>query len=146
MIHERGGRLVAANLNLEPLFDFRMQDYGELVVSTIAGAAFLGALVWTYRSGAPRFRGISQDLGLLIAMLVFFGVVADVVHAANRSLVSVKGLFEVIEEGGEMVTVSFILWYVFLLAVRPSANRWRLTDLARSILVRRSRRQAAAQR
>ena len=143
-IHERGGTLIAAHLSFEPLFGLRRQDYGELAVTAAAGAVLLCPLVWAYRSGSPAFRRISQDLALLLSILVFFGVVVDMVHIAVKSSGNVDLVLTVIEDGGEMVSVSLILWYVFLLAVRSWDSRFFLCDLAQSILPGRWRGRATA--
>jgi len=136
-IHERGGRLIAAHLPFEPRFGLSMRAYGELAVTTVAGAALVCPLVWAYRSGSPIFRRISQDIALLVSILVLVGVVVDTAHSAVKPGGSLDLVLTVIEDGGEMVSVSLILWYVFLLAIRSCDNRSFLCDLVRSFLTRR---------
>ena len=136
-IHERGGTLVAARLGLMHAFRLRGKDFGELAVSAAAGILLLPLLIWAYRSGSQMFRKVSQDLILLILVLVFFGVVIDMVGIAIQAGKGVGFIMGVIEEGGEMIAVSLILWYVFLRTVRDDSAGCYLCDLLRIVLGRR---------
>jgi hypothetical protein len=44
-------------------------------------------------------------------MLVFFGVIFDMLHVMLDPLQQ-SILFEILEEGGEMVMISVMVWYV----------------------------------
>ena len=137
-IHERVGRYIAANLSLVPTLGLRLQDYGELAVSAAAGIILFLPLVWAYRKGSRMFRKISQDFALLISILIFFGVVVDMAHIAIRLGRTVDFVLGVIEDGGEMLSVSLILWYAFLMMVRDRDSGCYLCDCARIVLTRRS--------
>lgn len=117
-IHEVGGVLLTADLDSEPHFGLRMQDYGELAVTAIAGLTLSASLVYAYFSGSRAFRMISIELAALTGLLVVFGVGVDFVHAALESGWRVEQVLRILEDGGEMVAVSLILWYVFLMVVR----------------------------
>lgn len=137
MLHERLGRLIAANLNFLPPLGLRLQDIGELVVSAIAGILFLIPLVLAYRDGSQVFRKTSQDLTLLILLLIFFGVVVDMVHMAVNLGWTVGFILGVIEDGGEMLSVSLLAWYVFLLSVRDDTDNCYLCDFVPIPLVKK---------
>lgn len=142
-IHEIFGSHIATNLSLTPIFNLRLQDYGELAVSAISGSVLIIPLLWAYKKGSRTFRRISHDLALFIALLFFFGVVADMAHTAIRHWRRVGYLFGIIEDGGEMLTVSLILWYVFLKVTLSPNDRCYLCDLLRFIPKRRSSGRAA---
>ena len=116
-IHERLGGFISGYLNFRPPFGLRIKDIGELTVTAFVGIIFLAIFICIYSNGDKRFKKVSKDILLLIFALAFFGVGVDMLHSA------VKGggmvfILRVVEEGGEMMVASFILWYVFLLSQR----------------------------
>jgi len=115
-IHERAGRLMDARLTFEPPFGLRIQDVGELAAFAIFGIPLLALLVWTYYRGASTFKRVSRDLLLLVGIFAFFVVIFDGVHAALETSRSVDRIMALIEDGGEMIVVSIITWYVFRVA------------------------------
>lgn len=137
-IHERIGAHIAASLNFAPLLGLRLQDYGELAISAAMGMVLLFPLLWAYKNGSRMFRKISHDLALLIAVLVFFGVAVDMVDSAIEFGWPVKFALGVIEDGGEMLAVSLIVWYAFQLALHDGVPAFSICDRALSVLTRRS--------
>ncbi len=81
-IHESAGRVVAAYWPQVQSLAFRAQDFGELTVSALAGAAFVALIASCYVRASERGRDVSKDLILLVGLLVFFGVFIDTVHIA----------------------------------------------------------------
>jgi len=136
-IHERAGWLLSTYFNFTPLFGFSLRYYGELVIPATAGIFLLLPLVWAYRKGTQIFRKISLDIGLLVLVLVFFGVVVDMIHEAIFPFGTVYFITGVVEDGGEMLAVSLILWYIFLLNVRGDNAGCYLCDFVRIVLTRR---------
>ncbi len=53
-------------------------------------------------------------MALFILLLAFFGVFFDMVHVA---IPWGESLWGIIEDGGEMLTMSIIVWYVFNLKI-----------------------------
>ncbi len=136
-IHGRAGHFFAEHFNFTPLFGLRLQDYGQLAISAIAGILLFLPLVWAYRKGTQIFRKISLDIGLLVLVLVFFGVVVDMMHAAVHLGNAVDFIMGFVEESGEMLAVSLVLWYIFLLNVRGTNAGCYLCDFVRIVLTRR---------
>ena len=136
-IHELAGDSIKAHFNFTPYFGLRMQDYGELAITATAGIFLFLPLVWAYRKGTQIFKNISLDIGLLVLVLVFFGVVIDMMHQAVHLGYSVYFIIGFVEDGGEMLAVSLILWYIFLLNVRGTNADCYLCDLVRNILTKR---------
>jgi hypothetical protein len=131
-IHESLGRVIATRWDLVPVLGIRAGDFGELMVSAIAGALFLVLIGGLYVRSSEMGKSVSRDLSLLLAVLVFFGVVVDAVHLALQEQ-RVHGL-TVFEDSGEMVAMSLIASYAVRLWEQRGAAAgllWRLTTEAR---------------
>lgn len=113
IIHERVGFYFAENFEFVPPFGLRLNDVGELAASIIA-AIILGSIIFVACfKGNKVFRKMSHDLILLILFLIFFGIIVDLsIYVFN---LKEKGMAIVgfIEDAGEMLITSLILWYVF---------------------------------
>jgi hypothetical protein len=136
-IHEMIGGYIAKSFDFHPPLNLRLQDFGELTVSATIGALLLAIFVGAYLHGSQTFKKVSKDMLLFIAALVFFGVFVDMVHIAIELGPVVRFGLGITEDGGEMVVVSLILWYVFLLAIRDGDSDLFLHDLLRKPLARR---------
>lgn len=113
-IHEKVGGLIAGHIDFTARLGFGPQHLGELVVSAVAGAVLLSALILPYLHGSTTYRQISRHLFSLLLALAFFGVFIDALHV----IVPWEGLysfFGILEDGGEMVVMSVVVWYVYLL-------------------------------
>ena len=120
-IHELLGNWLVGLLNLDPTANlisrFRIQDIGELAVSGIFGLLFFSLIAAAYYRGTQETRTNFRYLLGMLMVLVGFGVVLDV---ADR-LLDIKILIDLavmIEDGGEMLAMSFICWFAFVLARR----------------------------
>jgi len=136
-IHEKIGRLISGNLGFEPPFGLYPRDIGELTVSACAGITLTPLLIWAYLRGSHAFKSMSQDLLLLILVLAFFGVAVDTVHSITRGLglgSNAEFILGVIEDGGEMLIASLMVWYIFLLSVRDDICTSFLFDSLRLLL------------
>ncbi len=126
-IHERGGRLLFRELGLpRRMFEIPTQDLGQLVVLAFLGLLFLVVVGTAYYLGDRTFKEVSRKLLIMLAVLVFCSVVVDLIHViANVSAHEARLLIDslaLLEEGGELVTVSVILWYVFSWATQREEN------------------------
>jgi hypothetical protein len=130
-IHERVGAVIGQSLHFVPPLNLRLQDFGELAVTAMAGGVLLPLLLWSYRGGSDAFKKIAQDLLVLVFALVFFGVVVDVAHQSMKLGWAVEFIMGIIEDGGEMVALSLIVWYVFLLSVHKGIPGSHFCDLLR---------------
>jgi len=116
-IHEKFGGYIATRLEFTPFLGLRAQDFGELAVSAMSAAMLLTSLILPYVRGLGAFKQVTRHLLLLLLVLAFFGIFVDMLHIALMEW-KVRYLLGVWEDGGEMVAMSFIAWYVFLLNVR----------------------------
>lgn len=111
-IHETVGDALAAIWSFPVLFDLRPQDWGEMIVYAATGLYFLLTLILTYpRSDAPA-RQFSRHLLLLVLVLVGVGIGVDMAYYMVESEL-LREAFVILEDGGEIVVISVILWAVF---------------------------------
>ncbi|NLX18549.1 MAG: hypothetical protein GXY53_04590 [Desulfobulbus sp.] len=127
-IHEWVGSIFATQFSFVPPFGLRLEDIGELTASVVAGGVLFIPLVLAYKSGSTVFRKVSHDLALLIFLLVCFAVGVDMVHGAIDMGWKVSFILGVIEDGGELLSMSLIVWYIFLQAVRVDSDGGYLCD------------------
>lgn len=104
--------------------------YFELALLAITGISLLAIVAWVYLRSTYEFRKMSNDILLFIALLVFFGLIVDVATAIKLAPPIVFAL-EIVEDGGEMVVDSLIVWYVFLLAISSGKPDLYLVDRLR---------------
>lgn len=109
-LHSIFGTSLPHNLSLLP-------RYFELAVLALAGIFLLVIVAWAYSHSQYVFRKISKDILLFIVALVFLGLLVDLAVAIELKPTAVLAL-GLVEDSGEIVTISLILWYVFMLAIR----------------------------
>ena len=109
MLHEHVGASVSETLGFVPALGMRSADFGELIVSATAAAVLGIGLLVAYLRGSADFRKFSHDLVLLVGGLVFFGVGLDTIHVFFE-----RFFLALLEDGGEMLMTSLIVWYAFL--------------------------------
>ena len=139
-VHEKFGSYIATRLSFVPLLGLRAQDFGELAVSAMSGALLLTLLAWFYVRGSDAFKQSTKHLLLLLLLVAFFGIFVDMLHTALKMGRTVNFLLGVVEDGGEMIAMSFVAWYVFLLNVREGNLGFSLRSLVDAALTRRSTR------
>ncbi|NMH88169.1 hypothetical protein [Flavivirga algicola] len=111
-LHEIYGVYLADYFNFRSQFNLRAEDFGELLIFALLGIIFFTSVVFTFFRADAKGRLVTKTLFVLILMLVFFGVFIDLLHIA---IPDAKNEFAVIEEGGEMVVMSFIFAYTLSL-------------------------------
>ena len=110
-IHERFGGQLAESLSLPDLFGFPAKHFGELVALGILGLGVLAALVLSWSGSSDRARAGGVAIGLSFGVLAGFGVFIDILpNAAPRW----NGMFAVIEDGGEVLASSLIVFATFV--------------------------------
>jgi hypothetical protein len=106
-LHEAGGLHFAEALGLQPFGGLRPRDAGELLVWTIAGISLLAVTVFAAVRSPREDRRNGVLLMAALAVLVSFAVVADMAHVVLRGAFwGANDVFEVIEDGGEQLTLS----------------------------------------
>jgi hypothetical protein len=118
--HETFGTWVSNKFNYSPMFGLRIQDLGELTYVALFGSILLFFLVFGYLKGNEKYRKINIDLGVLFALFLFFGVGIDMIDELVPYNRYSYLILVIIEDGREMIMLSFILWYFFFLILKPN--------------------------
>lgn len=116
-IHENVGEYLANYFNIQPKFNLRAVDFGEILVSFFVGITFLILFLFTYIKGKAEENTLTRNLVILVFALAFFGIFIDMLHVA---LPFGENKLAVIEDGGEMFVMSIIVWYTFNLKYTPN--------------------------
>lgn len=115
-IHEQVGITLSQAFGFPSVMGLRPEDLGELMVlASVASILFVAIGVATYVADRKQ-RRFSRDAFFILLALVFFGVVVDMIHvifmdAGWKHIVGY--VLGVIEEGGEMVIMSLMAWFVY---------------------------------
>lgn len=125
-IHERLGTIITNQLAIPGMFNLRGQDFGELVVIGVVVLFFLALITITYRFSDYTSRRVSKDLIIMMFALAFCGVILDLVHMITSSP-ELDPVLILLEDGGELVIMSFIACYVFSLfeVLQSEAEKWK---------------------
>lgn len=121
-IHERLGEYIAQYFELKPMFGLRAEDFGELGVSMLFGFLLFSFIGASYLVSDNLEKQISKRLFILVILLACFGILVDILHTAIPWDQAYEA-FGLLEDGAEMIIVSFIVWFTFNLGksqVNPS--------------------------
>lgn len=124
LIHERFGKRIANRLNFSSGLELRAQDFGEVIVSAAVSLLFLILItIAYYRFSDRQSKKVSRYLTMMLFTLAFFGIAVDLAHVAFGSF-ALQIFFSILEDGGELVAMSIIACFVFLLPERlQSGNK-----------------------
>ncbi len=127
-IHERVGEKLADWLSFQPMFNLRAIDFGEIMVFATWGIIAIAVLTITYRKNRSEIaKQIFKGLLLSLLGLAVFGGFFDMLHIVVQTLMGENlfrdDLFDVLEDGGEMVIISLALYFVYQKAQRLLAKR-----------------------
>jgi hypothetical protein len=140
-MHQKIGNYIANSVDAYLPHTLSLQPrHFELAVLVIAGTFLLAIVAWAYFHSPRSFQKISNDVLLFVAVWAFFGVFTDMTAAVKHGPL-VKFVSDIVEDGGEMVVLSLIIWYVFLLATRIRESDLFLHELLLKPLTRTSRNQ-----
>jgi len=108
-IHETiGGKILGDRLSsVLPVEGIVAYDLGQLIFAILVCAALLTAVLIAYYFSTKFVRAISRYLLLLLGAFAFFSIAADAIIAFTR----VRGC-SFIEDGGELIVMSAIVWFI----------------------------------
>lgn len=108
-IHENLGGFIA---EITSSLNFISKDLGEFLGVAIIGLAFLVVFLFVFFRAKRKDKRASVTLGFLVSALLFFGIAVDLIHAAFRgSSMVIYEFLALVEDGGEMLVMTLILWY-----------------------------------
>ncbi len=143
-IHEQIGNIVSnSSLKFQPPLGLRRQDIGELIGSVTFGIPLLLLPLYGFFRADSKVKREFLGIALLILSLAFFGIFVDMLHVAMdggpRSIISDKDfdkLLAFIEDGGEMLSASLMLGYIFFLEMCRPGEQYSVFYFCRSIMAK----------
>lgn len=106
--HEKVGSWLVRKFDLGSFLSLRPQDTGEVLAWAAAALPLLIIFLIAFvRRRAGDLGVVGHFLAGLIG-LVFCGIVVDLVHVAAPLRFNV--VFELVEDGGEMLAITYIAW------------------------------------
>lgn len=128
-IHERLGSVITNQFAIPNMFNLRGQDFGELVVIGTVIAVFLTLIMVFYRFSDYSSRRVLKHLFMMMFALACCGILLDLVHIIASSPV-LDPILMLLEDGGELVIMSFIVCYVISLfeILHLRANKLKSVD------------------
>ncbi len=126
-IHEKfGGATVGQYIS--KFYTLSREDiyhYGQFFYALGAGIILflVGSLLYFFSS--PEVRKISRNVFALLLLLTFFGVVIDIISHITTPIKTIllSHIFSFIEEAGEHIAMSLILFYSFTIALSRASNQ-----------------------
>ena len=132
-LHQIFGAAFSRRFAFDPPLDLGRGDIGAFVYFILCGLALMGLVFWTYLRGDKNYRKHAIDIGIFVFIVFFFGAVVDIIHVAF----SLHGVgLSFLEEAGEMVIMSMVLWYVYMLAVSRGTFYLNIPGMIRTLFSR----------
>ena len=115
-LHERLGRKIASflyegNSNDTLITNFRYQDIGELLYMLFFALILLFIFLICYAFSNVFERHFLKKILKLFIIFGFFAIFVDSMHQLSEGFI--YNLLTIIEDGGEMIPISFITAYFF---------------------------------
>jgi hypothetical protein len=120
-LHDQAGAALGLAMHFEGIFGLRPQELGELIFLGLMGPLIIAMIAAAYfdrRCADDEFRQVSRWMIGMMIVLLFFGVALDMLHEMVSFWVPLRKLVGGMEDGGEMVVMSLICWYVLGLVAK----------------------------
>jgi hypothetical protein len=112
-LHERLGIKAANYFGFPAAMSLNPRDFGELMINALAGITLLLLITAAYYWGTAEFRRNCRVIIVMLVLLGVFGVIIDTAHVIAGRYALLSKLLGLMEDGGEMLVMSGICWYVF---------------------------------
>jgi hypothetical protein len=124
-LHEKIGDIIGNLLggaDITLFANLQMDHIGEVIGDLGIGILFALILVPTYLRLKSDARSVFRTLTWMLAGLLFFGIGLDLLDRFVNSNI-IQEMFKLAEDGGEMLAMSVICWYVYALTGQaPTKN------------------------
>ena len=110
-VHEVLGKQLGSTLSSFQIPGLNLQDIGELFVSAFFGILFLIAISVTYHLNDEESKEFTRYLFAMLILLVIFGVFTGIIEGWTTNP-TWRFILSMIEEGGEMLVMSFMVWWI----------------------------------
>ena len=120
-LHYKFGFLLAYVLNLFALFGYKAMHVGLLLYTLLIGLLFFGVSLTYYKKATLEVRRTLINISILLIVFFFFGVVVDFLHFFLLKQYGIAAFLRLVEEGGEMLSLSLLVGYFLFLNSAPSS-------------------------
>ncbi|QXP50769.1 hypothetical protein H0I25_03670 [Cellulophaga sp. HaHa_2_95] len=127
-IHSKASYFFAYRLKLHTLFGLKAVMYGQLVYIILLGSLSIILFRLFYRRTTINTKKTFTDIFILLVLFLFFGVGIDIIHQLFLNTPKIGSLLTILEEGGEMISLSVLVWYFFFLMFKVDEKRNFLKD------------------
>jgi hypothetical protein len=124
-IHERGGRYLVKQIGLSGVMGLRAQDTGEIIVHGLAGLASIISVIILHPGNSNDTKTVAKDIFLLTALFVVFGAFFDMLDIMIKEY-HLKAFMQIVEDGGEMLTISLTCWYALNVTLNDGKSTVRI--------------------
>ncbi|MBX2869559.1 MAG: hypothetical protein KTR18_12830 [Acidiferrobacterales bacterium] len=111
-IHEHAGENIANALGFSGTSLLGATEFGELVIFALYGLVFVLGFLFCYRTAHPSTRSLSLGILKILFVFAFFAAVVDVLHSLQLPFV-IRHSIGAVEDGGELLSISVLFWYVY---------------------------------
>ena len=126
-LHRKASWFFIHVFDLHTLLGIKASSMGLLAYTGTMVLFFFGLSVWHYITASKSTRKSFLDISVLLGVFLFFGVGLDLLHTFFEEHHRISLLLSLTEEGGEMLSLSILVWYFCRLAVTPQGlqgNLW----------------------
>ncbi|WP_282054696.1 hypothetical protein [Maribacter luteus] len=117
-IHNRVSAFFAQGLNFSGIMGLRPYVIGQLMFVVVFGSVVAAFFSYFFLRAPSYIKRTFIDIFLGVALFLFFGIGVDIVHSQLDGIRLLSPLLTLIEEGGEMLTLSLLVWYFYFLVLK----------------------------
>ncbi len=125
-LHRWGSMFFRHVFKLPSIVGLSASSLGLLIYTAIMALFFLGLCLWHYKSASEGTRKSFLDIFMLLGIFLFFGVGVDLVQGFFEGRHRIGFVLTLMEEGGEMLALSLLVWYFYRIALTPHGPQGRL--------------------
>lgn len=111
--HERAGEFIANYMGYTPAFGLRDVDFGEITYAFLVSNVIFICSIIALRKNSKKTKKTFLDISLLFGFFLFFGIGVDMIHSMVENVYILSAVVALIEDGGEMIALSVLVWYFF---------------------------------
>ncbi len=110
-LHTRAGFALVDQLNPLSYSGAKPEIIGQLAYVFIMAIFFIGLFIWSYNWTKKHNRKSLMKIFVFLGAFFFFGVGVDLLHTFLGEEHRYAAILTLIEEGGEMLTLSILVWH-----------------------------------
>ncbi len=127
-IHAKASFFIAYRLHLHALLGYTAIMFSQVIYTLLIGSISIFLISLFYKKTSTSNKKIFIDIYILLALFMFFGVGIDIIHKIFENTSKLSSILTLVEEGGEMITLSFISWYFCFISFKTDENTYFLKD------------------